>query len=118
MKNCVRDLGTYAIIGAAMEVHRILGHGILEAVYQEALAIELEIKNISLEREVVLPVNYRGRKLKTRYRYDFLCYQEMLVETKEISKLGGSDEAKIINYLKAMQLPVGLLLNFGTPTLE
>ena len=113
-----RDPRTYAIIGAALEVHCQLGHGFLEAVYQEALALECAGRGIPFEREVELPIRYKGRLLKTRYRADFLCYDSVVVETKALTQLTGADQAQLINELKATGREVGLLINFGTPSLE
>jgi GxxExxY protein len=113
-----RDPQTYAIIGAAMEVHRQLGHGFLEAVYQEALAVELTARGISFEREVVLPIRYKGQLLQCGYRADFICFGEIVVELKAISQLTGTDEAQTINELKAINLNRALLINFGMPSLE
>jgi len=113
-----KDPRTYAIIGAAMEVHRQLGCGFLEAVYQEAFAIELTMQDIPYQREVDLPVFYKNRKLNTSYRADFICYETVIVELKALSKLGKVDEAQIINYLKSTYFPVGVLLNFGSASLE
>jgi GxxExxY protein len=113
-----RDPQTYEIIGAAMEVHRQLGHGFLEAVYQEALAVELAERNIPFQREVALPTSYKGRRLQCSYRADFVCYSEVVVELKAISQLTGVDEAPAINELKATGLHRALLLNFGAPSLE
>ena len=113
-----RDPQTYAIIGAAMEVHRQLGHGFLEAVYEEALAIELAEKDIFLKREVPLPVYYKGQPLQCTYRADFVCYDDVIVELKAIGQLTGADEAQTINELKATGLHRALLVNFGAPSLE
>jgi GxxExxY protein len=113
-----RDPQTYAVIGAAMEVHRELGHGFLEAVYQEALAIELAVKKIPFQREVALVVNYKGQKLACNYRADFVCYENLLVELKAISQLTGADEAQVINEMKATGMQRALLFNFGAPSLE
>ncbi len=117
-KNSQRDPETFAIIGAAMEVHRELGHGFLEAVYQEALAIELTIRKIPFQREVPLPVVYKGEKLICSYRADFVCYENVLVELKAISQLTGADEAQVINEMKATGIQRALLINFGAPSLE
>ena len=113
-----RDPQTYAIIGAAMEVHRRLGHGFLEAVYQEANAVEYSTQNIPFEREVLLVVKYRGAALECRYKADFICFGEVLVELKALDRLSGREEAQVINYLKATGLSRALLINFGAPSLE
>lgn len=113
-----KDPQTYAIIGAAMEVHRELGHGFLEAVYQEALAQEFTDRQIPFEREVSLPVAYKGRRLPCWYRADFVCCGEIIVELKALSELTGVDEAQVINQLKASGLHRALLLNFGAPSLQ
>jgi GxxExxY protein len=113
-----KDPQTYEIIGAAMEVHRQLGHGFLEAVYQEALAIEMAKRAIPFEREAVVPIEYKGDRLQCCYRADFICFEEIVVESKAISQLTGVDEAQVINELKATRLHRGLWLNFGTPSLE
>lgn len=113
-----RDQQTYAIIGAAMEVHRQLGHGFLEAVYQEALAIEFAKREIPFQREVPLPVFYKGVRLQCGYRADFLCFEEVVVELKATGQLAGVDEAQAINELKATRLNRALLINFGAPSLE
>jgi len=113
-----RDSKTYAIIGAAMEVHSQLGHGFLEAVYQEALAIEFNLRNIPYRQQVDLPVYYKGHRLGTAYRADFVCFDAVVVELKAVSRLGGCEEAQTINYLKASGIEVGVILNFGAPSLE
>lgn len=101
-----------------MEVHKQLRPGFLEAVYQEALAVELAARRVPFHREVELPVLYKGEKLNTSYRADFVCYRQIIVELKALGSLGGGEEAQVINYLKATGLEIGLLLNFGTPSLE
>ena len=112
-----RDPQTYAIIGAAMNVHTELGKGFLESVYQEALAIEFRTQGIPFEREVKLPVFYKGQVLATSFRVDFICYGEVVVELKAQKAIGGPDEAQVLNYLRASNLGRGLLLNFGETSL-
>ena len=116
--NQVRDPRTYAINGAAMEVHRQLGCGFLEAVYQEALAVEFSLRGIPFKREVEIPISYKDRRLTTTYRADFVCYDGVITELKALTQTGGVEEAQILNYLRATDYEVGLLLNFGTPSLE
>ena len=114
-----RDPRTYAIIGAAMEVHRELGCGFLEAVYQEALEMELQLRGIPFRSQVELPIQYKGRVLKKKYCADFIVYDNaVIVELKALAKLSGIEEAQIINYLKATGIEIGLLLNFGARSLE
>ena len=116
--NDTRDPQTYAIIGAAMEVHRQLGHGFLEAVYQEALALELAAHKIPFECEVSLDVQYKGTTLNCHYRADFICYGSVLVELKALTRLTTIEDAQVINYLKATGLQRAILINFGAPSLE
>lgn len=113
-----RDVETYALIGAAMEVHGQMGNGFLEHAYQEALAIELGSRGIPFAREAQLNISYRGRILDTKYEADFICHDSIIVELKALTRLSGNDEAQCINYLKASGLGRCLLLNFGAPRLE
>lgn len=112
------DPRTFAVIGAAIEVHRQLGNDFLEAVYQEALGIELERRSIAFRREAELAIPYNDRRLHCSYRADFVCFDEVIVELKALRQLSGSEEAQVINYLKATGFRTGLLLNFGAPRLE
>jgi len=108
----------YQIIGAAMEVHKILGCGFLEAVYQEALELEFQIKKIPYEREKTLQIEYKGNILKKGYVADFICFGKVIVELKALSNLCDDHYAQIINYLKATDNDVGVLINFGTISLQ
>lgn len=114
----MKDERTYKIIGAAMEVHKELGCGFLEAVYQEALGREFTAQDIPYKSQPVVQVFYKGKPLNKTYQPDFVCYDEVLIEIKAISNLSGPEEAQILNYLKATGLKVGLLLNFGARSLE
>jgi GxxExxY protein len=113
-----RDPQTYTIIGAAMEVHRELGHGFLELVYQTALALEFQTRGIPYSAEVPLPVKYKEKLLTCAYRADFVCFENIVVETKAIARLTSADDAQLINELKATGFHRGILLNFGAPSLE
>jgi GxxExxY protein len=113
-----KDFQTHAIIGAAMEVHRRLGHGFLEAVYQAALAIAFDEREIAFSAEVLVPLHYKGKLLTCSYRADFICFESVLVETKAIAQLTGADRGQVINALRATGLARALLINFGTPSLQ
>lgn len=104
----------YAIFGAAIEVHKELGPGFLEAVYQEALEIELHERGIPFEAQKTLPIRYKGRLLKKEYIADLVCYGKIIVELKSIKELSDKDDAQTLNYLKATGLRLGLLINFGS----
>ena len=102
-----------AILKAAIEVHRTLGPGFLEAVYQEALAIEFEQGSIPFQAQCPLRISYKGELLEKRYMADFVCFESVVVEIKAIDRLSARDMAQAINYLKATGYRVCLLLNFG-----
>ena len=109
---------TNTIIGCAFRIYNILGCGFLEAVYQEALEQEFIIQGIPYVREKELLLHYKGKRLNTSYRVDFFCYDEIPVELKALSALSGTEDSQIINYLKASETSVGLLINFGGDSLE
>lgn len=113
-----RDPRTYAIIGAAMEVHTVMGCGFLEAVYQESMALEMTSRAIPFVPQFELPVSYKGTILKANYKPDFICFDEIVVELKALAAIGGVEEAQILNYLKVTGYRTGLLLNFGTRSLQ
>ncbi|MFN8457800.1 MAG: GxxExxY protein [Anaerolineae bacterium] len=104
----------YAIIGAAIEVHRELDSGFLEAVYQEALELELRSRQIPFVPKQPLPVFYKHQQLKKEYEADLVCYGQIIVELKALDRLSGREEAQLLNYLKATGLRLGLLINFGS----
>lgn len=108
----------YDIIGSAMEVHNELGCGFLEAVYQEALSIVFDQKNIPFTKETLLEIHFRNEILNKKYIADFVCYDEVIVELKATDGLADHDIAQVLNYLKATKKKIGLLLNFGTPKLQ
>lgn len=101
-----------------MEVHNELGHGFLEAVYQEALEIILAEKGIPNIREKILDINFRGSLLKKRYIADFVCFNDIIVELKAADGLTDIDLAQVLNYLKATGKKIGLLVNFGAQRLQ
>lgn len=109
---------TGQIIGAAIEVHRTLGPGFLEGVYEEALAIELQSRGLRFPSQQEVNVQYKGRALKHKYRPDFIVADCVIVEIKALDRLTSVDEAQVINYLKATGYTVALLFNFGARSLE
>ena len=109
---------TYQIIGACMEVHKVLSCGFLECVYQEALAIEFKNKGILFEQEKELEIEFKGITLKKKFSADFICYDKIILETKATSQLIGGNEAQILNYLNATKMKLGLLVNFGEKSLK
>ncbi len=105
------------VIGAAMEVHNRLGPGFLESVYEEALAVELKLKKMKFERQKDLPVFYRDNIIKN-FICDFLVDRQVIVEPKAVKELGEIDSIQVISYLKASGIETGLLINFGSKSLE
>lgn len=109
---------TEKIIGACIEVHRILGPGLLESAYEECLAIELGERGIAFERQMALPVQYKGRKLDCGYRLDFLVEGAVVVEIKSVAQVEPIHEAQLMTYMKLGGRKVGLLINFNVPVLK
>ncbi len=108
---------TFAVISAAMEVHKILGSGFLEAVYQAALERELTIRGIPFERQVELPVSYKG-ELVGVYKADLVIDKKIIVEIKAVSKINQFHQAQAMHYLAATGLRLALFINFGSTSLE
>ncbi|MDD5367624.1 MAG: GxxExxY protein [Anaerolineaceae bacterium] len=108
---------TYQIIGAAIEVHKILGPGFLESVYQASLAREFSIREIEFLQQVPLPICYKGTSVGN-YIADMVVDDKVVVELKAIKTLTDADEAQLINYLKLTGIKVGLLINFGSQSLQ
>lgn len=108
---------TKRIIAAAMQVHSTLGNGFQEVIYQRALAIEMSVYNLSFERELEMPIYYRDQQIGSR-RVDFFVGDKVMVELKAIIKLEDVHLAQAMNYLEAYKMPIGLLINFGSRSLE
>lgn len=115
-KEEINDL-THRVIGCAMEVHRQLGNGFQEVVYQRSLSIELNLNNIAHERELEMPLLYKGLDVGTR-RVDFFVEGCLMVEIKAIEQLEGVHKAQAINYCEAYHVSDGLLINFGAQSLQ
>ena len=107
-----------AVIGAAIEVHTILGPGLLESVYEECLCRELELREIPYERQKELPIEYKGVKLDCGYRLDVLADESLILELKSIENLEPIHEAQLITYLRLTGIKIGLLINFNVPVLK
>ena len=112
------DPETYAILGAAMQVHSELGRGFLESVYQDAFEKELRLQKIPFQREVKMTVFYRGVELPSYFVADFVCYENIIVELKAMTEMSGAEKAQVLNYLKVSGFKRGLLLNFGKERLD
>ena len=109
---------SFKIIGAAMEVHRVLGCGFVEIVYQEALEEEFKKRNIPYEREKELSINYKGKNLSKTFLADFICYNKIILELKAVSDFTDDHYAQIYSYLKASNMTLGILINFGKAKLD
>ena len=111
--NIIYKQESFDITGAAMEVYNQLGHGFLEAVYQEALEKELRLRGIPFEREKLLTICYKGENLKQTYKADFVCYGKIIVELKAVSEITDVHRSQVFNYLHATGFELGMLFNFG-----
>jgi GxxExxY protein len=114
------DIGdlTGEVIGAAIEVHKILGPGLLESTYEECLCRELELRKIPYERQKELPIEYKGLKLDCGYRLDILVANRLIFELKACESLQPIHEAQLLTYLKLTGIKLGLLINFNVPMLK
>ena len=112
------NLLTQAVIGAAVEVHRELGPGLLESVYEVCLEHELIMRGVAVQRQVRLPLVYRGLELEVGYRIDLFVADEVVVEVKAVEKLQPIHEAQLLTYLRLSDSRIGLLINFNTPLLK
>ena len=108
---------SFAIIGACMKVHRALGAGFLEAVYEEAVEREFQNLKIPFERQVKLSLYYDNELMKKQYRADFICYDEIIVEIKAVALIPTAFYSQLQNYLKCTNMELGMLINFGTSSL-
>jgi len=113
----INDL-TGNIIGAAIEVHKVLGPGLLESTYEECLCHELTLRKISYQRQVTIPLDYKGMRLECGYRLDLLVESCVLVEMKACESIQPIHEAQLLTYLKLANLKLGLLINFNVPVLK
>lgn len=109
---------SYKIIGAAMEVHRELGKGFLESVYQEAIEIELTALQIPFRKEVPLNIKYKNRNLSKYFVADFVCFEKIILELKSIPDLSIEHTSQVFNYLRATDMKLGILINFGAKSLQ
>ena len=107
-----RDLLTHVVIGCAIEVHRVLGPGLLESAYERCLAQELSVKGIAFERQVPVPVDYKGVNLECGYRIDLLVEKCLILELKALDQISGIHEAQLLTYMKLSNIKTGLLINF------
>ena len=117
-KRWAKDPRTAAIIGAAIEVHRALGPGLLESAYEECLCEELLLRKIPFKRQVILPVTYKGKRLDIGYRIDLLVNDEVLVELKTVESILPIHEAQTLTYMRLGGWQVGLILNFNVTILK
>ena len=113
-----KDPLTKIVIGSAIEVHRHLGPGLLESVYEECLCHELSMLGIKFNRQVQLPLEYKGVSLECGLRLDILIPEKLIIELKTVDKIQPIHEAQLLTYLKLASIPTGLLINFNVPVLR
>ncbi len=118
MKQLLYPEESYKIIGAIYEVHKELGPGLLEKVYQEALEKELKLQGIPFEREKNFTIMYKGEALEQKYTADFVCYGKIVVELKAVDELLPVHTAQVINYLSITGYKLGLLVNFNAESVR
>lgn len=109
---------THAVIGAAIEVHRHLGPGLLETIYEGALYRELQLRGIEAEKQVLMPIQYKGLQFDTRLRLDLVVTNRLVVEVKAVDHLAPIHRAQLLTYLRLSRLRLGLLINFNVETLR
>lgn len=114
MSHLLFEEETFVIRGAVFEVYREMGAGFLEPVYQECLESEFASKGIPFVSQPELKLNYKGQPLKQTYRPDFICYEQIIIELKAVKNIAPEHRAQVLNYLKATNLRLGLLVNFGS----
>ena len=113
----IESLATQTV-QAALAVHRALGPGLLESAYQQCMAIELSLAGLSVEREKILPLVYRGHPIETAYRLDLIVGGNLLVELKAVDAIAPVHAVQVVTYLKILKLPLGLLINFNVPLIK
>ena len=118
MTDLIYKQESYKIIGACLEVHKELGYGFLEPVYQEALSIEFQKQNIPFEKEKILSIIYKDIELEKKYIADFVCFSKIIIELKALSALTSEHESQVLNYLKATGFKLSILVNFGEESLK
>lgn len=106
------------VIGAAIEVHRVLGPGLLESMYESALCIELELQGIAFQRQVQLPVMYKGHTIEAVYRVDLVIDSQIVLEIKAVDRLVEIHDAQLLTYMRLLRLPLGIIINFNVPLLR
>jgi GxxExxY protein len=109
---------TEQIIGGAIEVHRAIGPGLFEAIYEECLCRELALRGLNFERQLLVPVVYKGVRLESKYRLDVLVQDTVILELKTVDRILPIHEAQLLTYLRLLAKPVGLIINFNVPALR